>query len=205
MDCSTPGLPVPHHLWKFAQVHVHCIGDVIQPSYPLTSSSPSALNLSQHQGRVKWVGCSVTKILDVSASVLPMSIQGWFPPRLTGFISLLTKELLGLFLAPQFKGINSLPLCLLYRPAVKTICDHWEDHSLDYTDFVSRVSLLFNTLSRFVIAFLPRRNSLLISWLQSSSAVILEPKKRKSITIFTFPPSICHEAMGLDTMILDFF
>ena len=53
MDCSTPGLPVPHHLWKFAQVHVRYIGDVIQPSHPLTSSSPSALNLSQHQGLVQ--------------------------------------------------------------------------------------------------------------------------------------------------------
>ena len=46
MDCSTPGLPVPHHLPKFAQVHIHCIGDVIQPSHPLTPSFPSALDLS---------------------------------------------------------------------------------------------------------------------------------------------------------------
>ena len=50
MDCSTPGLPVPHHLLKFAYVHVHCIGNAIQPFYPLMPSSPSALNLSQHQG-----------------------------------------------------------------------------------------------------------------------------------------------------------
>ena len=50
MDCSTPGVPVPHHLPEFAQVHVHCIGDAIQPSHPLAPSSPSALNLSQHQG-----------------------------------------------------------------------------------------------------------------------------------------------------------
>ena len=50
MDCNTPGLPVPHHLLEFVQVHVHCIGDAIQPSHPLTSSSPSALNLSQLQG-----------------------------------------------------------------------------------------------------------------------------------------------------------
>ena len=48
MDCSTPGLPVPQHLLKFAQVHVHCIGDAIQPSHPQMPSSPSALNLSQH-------------------------------------------------------------------------------------------------------------------------------------------------------------
>ena len=50
MDCSTPGPPVPHHLPEFAQIHVHCIGDVIQPSHPLMLSSPSALSLSQHRG-----------------------------------------------------------------------------------------------------------------------------------------------------------
>ena len=50
MDCSMPGLPVPHHLLAFAQVHVHCISDNIQPSHPLMPSSPSALSLSQHQG-----------------------------------------------------------------------------------------------------------------------------------------------------------
>ena len=71
--------------------------------------------------------------------------------------------------------------------------------------FVSRVmSLLFNTLSRFVIAFLPRSNHLLISWLQSPSLVILEPKKKKSVTISTFSPSICHDVMGLVAMILVF-
>ena len=69
--------------------------------------------------------------------------------------------------------------------------------------FVGRVmSLLFNTLYRFVIAFLPRSNCLLISWLQSPSTVILEPKRRKSVTTFTFSPSICHEVMGPDAMIL---
>ena len=50
MDCSTPSLPVPHRLLEFAQVHVHCIGDAIQPSHPLSPSSPSAFNLSQHEG-----------------------------------------------------------------------------------------------------------------------------------------------------------
>jgi len=71
--------------------------------------------------------------------------------------------------------------------------------------FVGRViSLLFNTLLRFVIAFLPESNHLLVSWLQSPSAVILEPKKRKSLTTSTFSPSICHEIMGLDAMILVF-
>ena len=63
------------------------------------------------------------------------------------------------------------------------------------------MSLLFNILSRFVIAFLPRSECLLISWLQSSSTLILEPKKIKSVTISIVSPSICHEVIGLDAMI----
>ena len=67
---------------------------------------------------------------------------------------------------------------------------------------VSKVmSLLFNMLSRLVIAFLPRSKRLLISWLQSPSAVILEPKKIKSLTVFIVSPSLCHEVMGPDAMI----
>ena len=66
------------------------------------------------------------------------------------------------------------------------------------------MSLLFNTLSRFVIAFLPRSKHLIISWLQSPSAVILEPKKIKSVTVSNFSPSIYHLVMGLDAMIFVF-
>ena len=66
------------------------------------------------------------------------------------------------------------------------------------------MSLLFNMLSRLVIIFLPRSKHLLISWLQSPSAVILEPKKMKSDTVSSVSPSICHEVMGLDAMILVF-
>ena len=65
--------------------------------------------------------------------------------------------------------------------------------------FVGKViSLLFNMLSRLVIAFLPRSKHILISWIQSPSAVILEPKKIKSLTVSIVTPSICHEVMGLD-------
>ena len=67
------------------------------------------------------------------------------------------------------------------------------------------MSLLFNMLSRFFIALLPRSKRPLISRLQSLSTVILEPKKIKSITVYIFPPSICHEVMELDTMILVFW
>ena len=71
--------------------------------------------------------------------------------------------------------------------------------------FVSKVmSLLFNMLSRMVIAFLPRSKRLLISWLQSPSAVILEPKKIKSLTVSIVSASICHEVMGPDAMIFIF-
>ena len=71
--------------------------------------------------------------------------------------------------------------------------------------FVGKVmSLLFNMLSRLVITFLPRSKHLSISWLQSPSVVILEPKKIKSVTVSIVSPSICHEVMGLDAMILVF-
>ena len=71
--------------------------------------------------------------------------------------------------------------------------------------FVGKVmSLLFNMLSRLVIAFLPRSKQLLISWLQSPSAVILKLKKIKSVTVSIVSPSICHEVMGTDVMILAF-
>ena len=72
--------------------------------------------------------------------------------------------------------------------------------------FVGKVmSLLFNMLSRLVIAFLPRNKRLLISWLQAPSAVILEPSQVKSITVYIVSPSICHEVIGLDAMISVFF
>ena len=66
MDCSTPGLPVPHQLPEFTQTHVHQVGDAIQPSHPLSSPSPPAFNLSQHQGPFQWVGSShqVAKVLE---------------------------------------------------------------------------------------------------------------------------------------------
>ena len=87
----------------------------------------------------------------------------------------------------QFKNINFLVLSLLYGPTLTFIHDYWKNHSFDETDLCCKVmSLLFNTLSRLVIAFLPKSKHLLISWLQSPSAVILEPKKIKSM-IQQFP------------------
>ena len=77
--------------------------------------------------------------------------------------------------------------------------------ALTIRTFVGKaMSLLFNMLSRIVIAFLPRSKHILISWLESPSIVILEPKKLKSVTVSIFIPSICHEVMGLDAMMLVF-
>ena len=77
--------------------------------------------------------------------------------------------------------------------------------ALTRRSFVGKVmSLLFNMLSRVVITFLPRSKRLLISWLQSPSAVILKPPKIKSVTVSTVSPSICHEMMGPDAMIFVF-
>ena len=108
--------------------------------------------------------------------------------------------------APQVKSINSSAFCLPYGPSLK--CCTWlleRPYPWLYRPFVGKViSLLFNTLSRFVIAFLPKSSCLLISWLQSPFAVILEAKKRKSVTVSIFSLSVCHEVMGQDAMILVF-
>ena len=100
-------------------------------------------------------------------------------------------------------------LSFLYSPALTSIHDGWEKPygfrktiALTRQTFVGKVMpLLFNMLSRLVIAFLPRRKHLLISWLQSPSAVIFEAKKIKSLTISIVSPSICHEVMGPDAII----
>ena len=89
---------------------------------------------------------------------------------------------------PQFESISSLAFSLLYDPTLTSVHDYWKNTALTRWTFVGKVmSLLFNMLSQFVIAFPPRSKSLLISWLQSPSAVILEPKKIKSVSVSTFP------------------
>ena len=99
---------------------------------------------------------------------------------------------------PQFKSINSLALSFLHSPTLTSIHDPWKNIALTRQTFVGKViSLLFNMLSRLVITFLPRSERLLISWLQSLSAVILEPPKVNSDTVSTVSPSISHEVIGL--------
>ena len=94
----------------------------------------------------------------------------------------------------------------LYSPTLTSTHEYWKNHSFDYIlTFVDKVmSLLFNMLSIFLIGFLLRSKHLLIVWLRSSSAVILDPKKIKSVTVSMVSPSIDYEVMGPDAMIFVF-
>ena len=146
-------------------------------------------------------------VVSASASILPINIQDWFPLGWTGWISLQSKGFSRVFSNNtvqnhQFFGAQlslssnfHIHTWLLEKPYL------W----LDRPFFGKIMSLLLNMLSRLVITFLQRSKCLLMSWLWSSSAVILEPKKIKSLTFSTVSPSICHEVMGPDAMILDFW
>ena len=136
-----------------------------------------------------------------SASVLPINIQDWFPLRLTGLISLLSKELSSLLQHHSSKASVLWSSASFMVPTLTSIHDYWKNRSLTRQTFVGKVmSLLFNmlSLSRLVIAFLPWSKRLLISWLQSPPAVILEPMRIKSVTVSIVFPSICHKVMGPD-------
>ena len=102
MDCSTPGLPIHHQLQEFTQIHVHWVCDAIQPSHPLSSPSPPAHNLSQHQGLFKWVSSphQVAKVLEFQLqhqSYQPVNTQDWSSLGWTGWISLQSKGLSRVF------------------------------------------------------------------------------------------------------------
>ena len=176
MDCS------PHYLPEFAQTYVHLVSDAIQPSRSLSSPSPPAFSLSQHQDLSKWVSSShlVAKVLEFQLQISPsfehsglisfrmdwldlLAVQGTFKSPLQHHSSKASILWCSAFFIVQF----SHP----YMTTGKTIV-------LTRWTFVGKVmSLLFNMLSRLFITFLPRSTRLLISWLQSPSAVILEPQK----------------------------
>ena len=196
MDCSMPGLPSPHQLPELIQTHV-C--DAIHPSIS-SSVIPFSSHLQSFPGSGSFqmsqfftsVGQSIG--VSASASVLPMNIQDWFPLGWTGLISLQSKRTSKSSPMPQFRRINSLALTFLYIPMLTSIHDYWKTIALTRQTFVDKVtSLLFNMLSRLVTTFLPRSKCLLISWLQSPSAMTLESPKINSVTVFTFSPSVCHE------------
>ena len=138
-----------------------------------------------------------------------MNIQDWFPLGWTGWISLQSKGLWRVF-SNTFEHSSKASIFLhsaffivqLSHPYMTT----GRTIALTRWTFVGKVmSLLFNMLSRMVTAFLQRSKHLLISWLHSPSVVILEPPKIKSLTVSNVSPSICHEVMGSDAMILVFW
>ena len=144
--------------------------------------------------------------VSASASVLPMNIQDWFPLDLTGWISLQSKEFSRVFsnTTVQKHQFFRAQFSLQSNSHIHT----WlmEKTALTKRTFVGKVmSLLFNMLSRLVITFLPRSKRLLISWLQSPSAVILEPPEIKSDNVSIVSPSISHEVMGPDATIFVFW
>ena len=134
MNLSTPGLPVHHQLPGFTQTHVQWVSDAIQPSHPLSSPSPPALNLSQHQGLFKWVSSShqVAKILEFQLQ--HQSFQ-WTPRT-----DLLKDGLVGSPCSPrdsqdssptpQFKSINSSVLSFLYSSLLISINDYWKKYHM---------------------------------------------------------------------------
>ena len=195
MDCSMPGLPFLTISWSSLKLMSF---ELVMPSNHAILCCPllllSSIFPSIRVFSVSLLFASGSQSIGASASaaVLPMNIQGWFPLGLTGLISLLYKELSRVFSRTtirkhQFFGTQPSFMVQLSHPymtAEKTI-------ALTMWTFVSKVmSLLFNTLSRFAIAFLPRSKCLLSSWLQSPSAVILETKKKKSSPIFYFFPRL---------------
>ena len=183
MNCRMPGLPVLHCLPEAAQTHVHWFNDAIQPSHSLLPPSPPALNLSKHQSLFQWVSSShqVTKVLELQLQY--QSFQWIFrvdsleDSLRTGLISLLSKGLSRVSLSTTVSAFFMVQLSHPYMTTGKTI-------ALTQWTFINKVmSLFFNMLSRLAIAFLPRSKCLLTYWLQLPSSVILEPKKRKSLTV----------------------
>ena len=156
MNRSTPGFPVHHQLPELTHTHVHWVDDAIQPSHPLSSTSPPALNLSQHRGLFKWVSSShqVVKVLEFH-----LQHQSFHWIFRTDFLSdgLLgspcsPRESQESFPKPQFKSINSLALSFLYRPTLTSILTTGKTIALTRWTFVDKVmSLLFNMLYYLVI------------------------------------------------------
>ena len=200
INCSMPGLPVHHQLPEFTQTHVHRVGDAIQPSYPLSSPLLLPPNPSKHQGLFQWVNSSheVAKVLEFQLNISPSNEHPGLISFRTDWLDLLAVQGTLKSLLQHHSSKASIFRCSAFftvqlsHPYMTT----GKTTALTRRTFVGKVmSLLFNMLSRLVITFLPRSKRLLISWLKSPSAVILESKKIKSATVPTVSPSICHEMM----------
>ena len=210
MDYNTPGFPVHHHLPELAQTHAHRVADAIQPSHLLSFLPPPAFNLFQGHGLFWRVSSlhQVAKDFSFSFNIsLSNDYSGLISFRLDWFNLLAVQGTLKTLLQHHSSKALILwhsvffvvKLSHPYMTTGKTI-------ALTRWTFVGKVmSLLFNKLSRLIVAFLPRSKHLLISWLQSPSAVILEPNKIKSVTVSIGSPSLCYEVMGLDAMMSVFF
>ena len=198
MDCSMPGFPVLHHLPEFAHTHVRWVGDAIQPSHPLSSPSPPALNLSQHRVfsnesalYIRW-----PKYWSFSFNISPSNeYSGLIPCRMDWLDLLAIQGTLKSLLQHYSSKASILQhsdffIVQLSRPNMTT----GKTTALTRWTFVGKVmSLLFNTPSRLVITFLPRSKRLFISWLQSPYAVILEPPQNKVCHCFHCFPSLLNE------------
>ena len=168
MDCSRPGFPVQTNSWsllklmsiKLVMPSNHLI---LCRSLHLPSIFPSIMVFSDGQFFASG-GQSIA--VSASASVLPMNIQDWFPLGMTGLISLQSKGFSRVFSNTTFKSINSSVLSFLMVQLSHSYMTTGKTITLTILTFVSKVmSLIFNMLPRFVIAFLPRSKHLLISWL----------------------------------------
>ena len=206
-----PGLPVNHQLPEFTQTHVYRVSDAIQPSHPLSSISPSSFKLSEHQGLFKWVSSlhRWPKYWSFSFSISPSNKYSGLISFRMDWLDLLAvqgtlKSLLQHHSSKasilQHSAFFIVQLSHPYMTTGKTI-------ALTRWTFVGKVmSLLFNKQSRLVITFLPRSKCLLTSWLQSPSAVILEPPQNKVFHCFhSFPIYLpwndgtgCHELSFLN-------
>ena len=142
--------------------------------HPTISSSASHYSSCPHSfpasGPFQWAGSlnQVAKVFGISASVLPMNIQGWFPLGLTVLMSLQTKELSKVFSSSTIQKHNSSQFNPLYGLILTCVHDYWKYQALTIQSFVNKVmSLLFSILSCFVKAFLSRSKHLLLSWVHS--------------------------------------
>ena len=184
--------------------------DAIQSSNPLLFPCPTAFKLSQHHGLFKWVISSyqVAKYWNFILSISPSNdYSGMISFRMDWLDLLAVQGILKSLLQHHSSKASILQCSAFFIVQIShTFMTTGKTINLTRWSFVGKVmSLFFNMLSRLVIVFLPRSKHFLISWLQSPSAVILEPQKIKSDTVSTVPLSISHEVMGLDAMILVFW
>ena len=202
---TLPGFLVFQHLPEFAQTEQCYLA--ITPSVAHFSSHSQSFPASGSFPKIQLFAYGGQSIeASASASVLPVNIQGCPPLRLPGLISLQSQGLSRFFSSTTAQKHQCSVLNLLYDPSFTSSMTTWKSIALMTWTFAGKVlSQIFNMLSQFVIAFLPRSRCLLISWLKSLSSVILESKKRISVTVSTFSSSPCHEGMPLDAMILVFW